>query len=108
MVSRSLAISSSRFGATQAGEPTEGHVEDVVGLLLGEVERARPSARSRAAARSSDARMAAMTRSSMSMALSRPSTMWARASALRRRNCVAAGDDLDLVGDVVRRAPARG
>ena len=40
----------------------------------------------RAAGRSSEPRMAAMTASSMSMARSRPSTMWARARALRSRN----------------------
>ena len=41
----------------------------------------------RASGRSAEARMVAMTASSMSMARSRPSTMWARLRALSRRNC---------------------
>ncbi len=40
----------------------------------------------RAAGRSSEARIAAITASSMSMARNRPSTMWARSRALVRRN----------------------
>ncbi len=39
-----------------------------------------------AAGRSSDARMVAMTSSMTLMALRKPSTMWARSWALRRRN----------------------
>ena len=42
----------------------------------------------RAVGRSSEPRMVAMTASSMSMARSRPSTMWARSCALRSRNSV--------------------
>ena len=38
MVSRSLVSSSSSSAATQPGEAAEGHVEDVVGLHLGELE----------------------------------------------------------------------
>ena len=62
----------------------------------------------RAAGRSSEPRMVAMTASSMSMALRRPSTMWARSRALSQPELRAPGDDLDLVVDVVRRAPGPG
>ena len=46
---------------------------------------------SRAAALSSEARMAAMISSIMSRALSRPSTMWARSRALLRGGTRSAG-----------------
>ena len=38
MVSRSLAISSSSSVRPEARESSEGHVQDVVGLLFGEVK----------------------------------------------------------------------
>ncbi len=50
-------------------------------------EKGSPMRFARASGRSAEARIVAMTASSMSMARSSPSTMWARASALRRRNC---------------------
>ena len=56
----------------------------------------------RASGRSSDARMVAITASSMSIALSRPSTMWARLRAFSSRNSERRRDHLDLVVDVVR------
>ena len=45
----------------------------------------------RAAGRSSDARMVAMTASSMSMARRRPSTMWARLRALSQPELASGG-----------------
>ena len=56
----------------------------------------------RASGRSSDARMVAITASSMSMARRRPSTMWARFRAFVEAELRAAPDHLDLVVDVVR------
>jgi len=53
-----------------------------------------------ASARSSEARILAITASSMSMARSSPSTMCARASALRRRNCDRLVTNLHLMRDV--------
>ena len=47
--------------------------------------KSSPCRAAMAAPRSSDARMVAMMASIMSSALIRPSTMWARACALRRR-----------------------
>ena len=54
----------------------------------------------RAAARSSEARMRAMTSSMTSTALSRPSTMWARSCAFCEAELGPAPDDVDLVVDV--------
>ena len=74
--------------ALEAGQAAEAHVEDGVGLDLGEPERAscRPA---RAVVRCRcDARMSAMTSSRWSSAILRPSRMWARSSALASSNSV--------------------
>ena len=62
-------------GPAQAGQPGQLHVQDVLGLHLGELERRRHQSLSRASARLSDSRIAAMIASIMSRALMSPSTM---------------------------------
>ena len=70
----------------EAGELAELHVEDVLGLHLGELERRGHERRRGRRPVVGDARMVAMIWSMTSTALSRPSTMWARSCAFLRRN----------------------
>ena len=69
MVSRSLAISSSRSTRPRRVSRPSVHVEDVLGLHLGELERLGHERRRGPRGRSSDARMAAMISSIMSSGL---------------------------------------
>ena len=87
-------------GPAQAGEPAQRHVEDVLGLLLGELERLGHEAPRGPPGVSSLARMVAMISSIRSSALMSPSTMWARPAGLLEAELRPAPDDLLLVVDV--------
>ena len=87
--------------AAELREPAERHVEDVVGLDLGELERLAPSARRAPRPRSFDARIAFTIASIMSSAFTRPSTMCSRSSRLLQPELRAPGDDDDLMVEPV-------
>ena len=95
-----------QIGTTETGETAELHVENVVGLDFRKGDGFSPPSgvmpaisASRAAARSSLARIVAMISSMRSRALMRPSTMCSRFSAISRRYCER-GNDVDLMIDV--------
>ncbi len=108
-VSRSWVISSSRRAAAQSGQRSTGACRGCRSAWISENSNglAHGGPGSPPGGRLA-ARMAAMISSIRSSALSGASTMCARRFALSRRNCERAGDDLDLVLDVVRPAPRAG
>ena len=84
----------------EPGQPAQLHVEDVVGLDVGEVED-RPSAVRFASAALSLVRISWMTTSMSRMAISRPSTRCSRSLRLVESERRAAPNDVEAVIDVV-------
>ena len=74
--------------ALELREAAQLHVEDVVGLDLGELERLGHEAGAGGRRRRPAPRIRAMMASIMSSAFTRPSTMCSRSLALRRRYSV--------------------
>ena len=101
IVSRSFGHLLVELAAPEAREASERHVQDVVRLLLGEVEGRRHQRRSRAAGRSSEPRIAAITASSMSIALQQALDDVGAGLGLAQAELRAPRDDVDLVRDVV-------
>ena len=99
IVSRSLAISVSRSTRARRVSRPSG-MSRMCSACTSENSKGSAMSAVRAAARSSEPRMRAMTSSMTSTALSRPSTMWARSWAFFEAELGPAADDLDLVLDV--------